>query len=56
MGYSRKNGNFSTFWTSCLIAKKHVFSFSNVEKHIFLAFIAKKKKWKNGQFLTKTMD
>ena len=35
--------------------RKALFSFTNIVKHIFLAYIAKKKSWKNGHVLNKTI-
>ena len=37
------------------IAKKGVFSFQNMVKHIFLDYIAQEKSWKNGHSFTKTL-
>ena len=47
---------FRLFELLVFIALKGVFSFYNIVKDIFLAYIAwKKKSWKNGHFWTKSM-
>ena len=46
---------FRLFELLVFVALKGVFSFQNIVKVIFLAYIAKKKSWKNGYFWTKTM-
>ena len=46
---------FPPFQLLAFIAKKGVFSFQNMVKHIFLDYIAQEKSWKNGQSFTKTM-
>ena len=51
-----KNSIFRLSQHLVFIAQKGVLSLQNTIKHIFLAHIALKKRWKNGQFWTKTMD
>ena len=47
---------FRFFGLVVFIAYKGVFSFQNIIKDVFLAYIVKKKNiWKNGHFSTKTM-
>ena len=46
---------FRLFELLGFIAQKRVFSFQNIIKDNFLAYIAKTKTWKNGHFSTKTM-
>ena len=47
---------FRLFGLLVFIDQKGGFSFQNITKDIFLAYIAQKKKsWKNGRFWTKTM-
>ena len=47
---------FGLFSTSCFYSLQSFFSFQNIMKQICLAYIAQKRRWKNGQFWTKTMD
>ena len=46
---------FLLFELLVFIALKGVFSFENIVKDVFLAYIALKKSWKNGHVLNKTI-
>ena len=46
---------FRLFELLVLKAQRSVFSFQNIVKDIFLAYIAENKQLKNGHFWTKTM-
>ena len=51
----KKMSIFRFFKLLFFVAQNGVFSFQNIIKDIFLTYIAKKKSWRSGHFLTKTM-